>query len=317
MAYCHEQLYILPHFVQSMLLLYFKQNAVGRVVRETLQLTIGKYPREYVRMHILITPLTFVFLDGLQILTLFDLFEFLIDHQLSQRFYFRTLIGFGVANVSQFLDSYWLLNGDVIDRLFAINFFCEIVRMCDIDSNFNIPIPLFKLRYVVSAQVETLKLRPLHLHNYLHHPTEVLLILRFTNTETTQRVLTQMLRKHLQCHTRQPHLPPVPLPDHRLTLVQLRLPVLQLLPTQFGERPVELLYPAKIQCDLLLLTFLADFLPEVDEFLRWFAKTFLVLDLLVGSAYFVLHVCELGEVVSVLRLVGGDFDESMENAGHV
>jgi hypothetical protein len=61
-----------------MLLLYFKQYAVGRVVRKTIELSIGEYSREDVWMYIFVAGLGLVLFDRLQILTLFDLFELFI-----------------------------------------------------------------------------------------------------------------------------------------------------------------------------------------------------------------------------------------------
>jgi len=164
--------------------------------------------------------------------------------------------------------------------------------------------------------METLVFGTLQLHDYLHYPTKMLFILRFTDTETSKRILTQMLRKYLQSYAIQSHLTSIPLPDQWFAQVELSLSIGKFSSVDFGESSIKLFYPPKIECYLFFLAFLANLFIEVNKILGWFSNSLLVLNLLISFANFMFHIGEFDEGVGLNWLVGGHLNKSMKNAGH-
>ena len=64
-----------------------------------------------------------------------------------------------------------------------MNMLLKVLNPSHIDPILKIAVPLLILNDVVSADVEALETGLVVLHDHLHHPTEVLLVFRFSDAE--------------------------------------------------------------------------------------------------------------------------------------
>lgn len=201
--------------------------------------------------------------------------------------------------------------------ILAVNMLLKVLDPGHVDAVLEVAIPLLILDDVVCADVEALESRLLVLHDRLHHPAEVLLVLRFADAEALQRILAQVLGEDQQRQPAQLDRPRLPLADHRFLDIETRLSIMQLPQRSPFDSAVKQLDPPEVNTDLLLSPLLADLLPVIRKILAGLLHALAVLELLVALANVVLHVGELREGAGLRGFCGRDLDELVENAGHL
>jgi hypothetical protein len=164
--------------------------------------------------------------------------------------------------------------------------------------------------------METLEFGLISLHKYLHNPTKMLLIFRFSNPEAFKRILSQLLWEYHESKSWKLYFPHLPLSNDRLLNIKIALSVFITFGNISIDRSLKELNPSEIECYLILPTFFPYLFPIVNEIFIRFLHPFIVFELLITLPDVMLHVSKFNKSIRWFRLRGRNFNKLVKDARH-